>query len=38
MRRLTTENQENLRKWLSEVGDFEYPDNTMCIGQEKDVN
>ena len=36
MRRITTENQEDLRKWLSKVGNVEYPDTTMCIGQEKD--
>jgi len=36
MRRVTTENQEELRSWLSKVGKFEYPQNTACIGQEKD--
>ena len=36
MRRITTENQEDLRKWLSKTGGVEYPDTTMCIGQEKD--
>ena len=36
MRRVTTENQLHLREWLSEVGKFEYPQNTACIGQEKD--
>ena len=36
MRRITTENQEDLRKWLSKVGGVQYPDTTMCIGQEKD--
>ena len=36
MRRVTTENQEELRNWLSEVGKFEYPQETACIGQEKD--
>lgn len=36
MRRITTENQSQLRDWLSEVGKFEYPQETACIGQEKD--
>ena len=36
MRCVTTENQDKLRAWLSEVGKFEYPQNTTCIGQEKD--
>jgi len=36
LRRITTENQDNLRTWLSKVGEFEYPQNTACIGQEKD--
>lgn len=36
MRRVTTENQSQLREWLSEVGKFDYPPSTMCIGQEKD--
>ena len=36
MRTVTTQNQYNLREWLSEVGKFEYPQNTACIGQEKD--
>jgi len=36
MRRVTTENQSYLREWLSEAGKFEYPQNTACIGQEKD--
>ena len=36
MRRVTTENQDELRNWLSEVGKFNYPKETMCIGQEKD--
>ena len=36
MRRITTENQSQLRDWLSEVGEFEYPQETACIGQEKD--
>jgi L-amino acid N-acyltransferase YncA len=35
MRRVTTENQEELRNWLSKVGSFKYPAETMCIGQEK---
>jgi RimJ/RimL family protein N-acetyltransferase len=38
MRRITTENQSKLRDWLSEVGKFEYPLETACIGQEKDGN
>lgn len=38
MRRITTENQSKLRNWLSEVGKFEYPPETACIGQEKDGN
>lgn len=36
MRKVTTENQEKLLDWLCRVGDFEYPENTRCIGQEKD--
>jgi RimJ/RimL family protein N-acetyltransferase len=36
MRRVTTENQKELRSWLSKVSEFEYPQNTACIGQEKD--
>ena len=36
MRRITTENQSQLRDWLSEVGKFKYPQETACIGQEKD--
>jgi len=36
LRKVTTENQNKLRSWLSKVGKFEYPQNTMCIGQEKD--
>jgi RimJ/RimL family protein N-acetyltransferase len=36
MRCIATENQDNLRDWLSEVGNFDYPQETMCIGQEKD--
>jgi RimJ/RimL family protein N-acetyltransferase len=36
MRRVITENQEELKSWLSKVGKFEYPQNTACIGQEKD--
>ena len=36
MRTVTTQNQSYLREWLSEVGKFEYPQNTACIGQEKD--
>jgi RimJ/RimL family protein N-acetyltransferase len=36
LRNVTTENQKKLRSWLSEVGKFEYPQNTACIGQEKD--
>lgn len=36
MRRITTENQDKLRAWLSKVGKFDYPQETACIGQEKD--
>ena len=36
MRRLTTENQEYLVNWLCKVGKDEYPQETRCIGQEKD--
>ena len=36
MRCVTTKNQDELRNWLSEIGDFPYPEETMCIGQEKD--
>ena len=36
MRTVTTKNQEELRSWLCKVGEFEYPQNTACIGQEKD--
>lgn len=36
MRRITIENQSQLRDWLSKVGEFEYPQETACIGQEKD--
>lgn len=36
MRRITTENQSQLRDWLSKVGSFDYPLGTACIGQEKD--
>ena len=36
MRTVTTQNQDELRSWLSKVGEFEYPQETMCIGQEKD--
>jgi len=35
LRTVTTQNQEVLRSWLSKVGNFEYPQNTACIGQEK---
>ena len=38
MRRVTTENQDELRGWLSEICKFEYPQETACIGQEKDGN
>jgi RimJ/RimL family protein N-acetyltransferase len=38
MRFVTTENQSQLRNWLSKVGKFEYPQETACIGQEKDGN
>ena len=36
MRCVTTKNQDELRNWLSQVGKFDYPKETMCIGQEKD--
>jgi RimJ/RimL family protein N-acetyltransferase len=36
MRSLVTENQSQLREWLSEAGNEVYPEETMCIGQEKD--
>lgn len=36
MRTVTTLDQNSLRKWLSKVGEFNYPQETMCIGQEKD--
>jgi len=36
LRTVTTENQEQLRSWLSRVGQCEYPKETMCIGQQKD--
>jgi RimJ/RimL family protein N-acetyltransferase len=36
MRQITTENQEELRNWLSKVGNNVYPQETKCIGQEKD--
>ena len=36
MRCVTTENQSYLREWLSEAGQFDYPQNTACIGQKKD--
>jgi hypothetical protein len=36
LRTVTTKNQEELRNWLSKVGNDEYPQNTACIGQEKD--
>jgi RimJ/RimL family protein N-acetyltransferase len=36
MRSVTTKNQEELRNWLSKVGNFDYPQETMCIGSEKD--
>ena len=36
MRRVTTENQEELRSWLSKKEKFDYSQNTACIGQEKD--
>ena len=35
MRTVTTKNQEELRNWLSEVGQFKYPAETMCIGSVK---
>lgn len=36
MRKIVTENQDILRNWLSKVGKFDYPQETACIGQEKD--
>ena len=36
MRNLTTKNQELLRNWLCKAGKEDYPQETMCIGQEKD--
>ena len=36
MRQIVTENQSYLREWLSEVGKYDYSQNTACIGQEKD--
>ena len=36
MRRLITAPQQELRNWLSKVGNDVYPQETMCIGQEKD--
>ena len=36
MRTVTTENQDKLRNWLSEVGNDVYPQETLCIGQKKD--
>ena len=35
MRKVTTENQEELRTWLSKIGNFQYPQETMCIGSIK---
>jgi RimJ/RimL family protein N-acetyltransferase len=35
MRKVTTENQEKLRNWLSKIGKFNYPQETMCIGSIK---
>jgi RimJ/RimL family protein N-acetyltransferase len=36
MRRVTTENQEELRSWLCSKSNEHYPVETMCIGQKKD--
>jgi RimJ/RimL family protein N-acetyltransferase len=36
LRTVTTKNQQELRNWLSKIGNDEYPQNTACIGQEKD--
>ena len=36
MRQIVTENQSYFREWLSEVGKYDYSQNTACIGQEKD--
>ena len=38
MRRVVTENQDYMRAWLSRVLGEKLPDNTTCIGQEKDGN
>jgi RimJ/RimL family protein N-acetyltransferase len=36
MRKVTTENQDYLRAWISGVLGIKFDDNTMCIGQEID--
>ena len=36
MRRVTTENQEYLKKWLDESLQNKFSDHTRCIGQEMD--
>jgi RimJ/RimL family protein N-acetyltransferase len=36
--RITTDNQSELRDWLSEKGDFNYPKETQCIGQLRNGN
>jgi len=36
LRQVTTDNQDKLRNWLSEIGQFDYPQETMCIGSVKD--
>jgi len=36
MRRVTTENQDNLRQWIAKEEGCDYPQETACIGQEKD--
>ena len=36
MRRVTTENQPYLKKWLDEGSEYKFPEHTTCIGQEMD--
>lgn len=36
MRRVTTENQEHLRAWITGVLGIKFDKNTVCIGQELD--
>jgi RimJ/RimL family protein N-acetyltransferase len=36
LRKITTDNQDALRSWIAEQEGCEYPQNTACIGQEKD--